>query len=263
MPTSTIVILAVFLIIVAVLSVAYMLLRQREQQLVRELTDAQQKMSDSGFLEQRLHEIESRALEKEQEILAQAQQEASEVVTTAHHGAEQVTAQAQEQAGKFVTDAQEQAKQLVDQAAAQLTGFKQKLTEDQQQKLDPAYKEAAEGIADIPEQISEKTDKLMQDVQQQMLTEFEKRQLDFDAKLNTEWEQVRQEVAKFREEAKQEVMAYKQKQQQKVDEHIADLIGTTLRQTMSVALSPKDQQRIVFEALERAKEQHAFDEVAQ
>ena len=58
-------------------------------------------------------------------------------------------------------------------------------------------------------------------------------------------------------------MAYKQKQQQKVDEHIADLIGTTLRQTMSVALSPKDQQRIVFEALERAKEQHAFDEVAQ
>jgi F0F1-type ATP synthase membrane subunit b/b' len=252
MPTSTIVILAVFLIIVAVLSVAYVLLRQREQQLVRELSDAQQKMSDTGFLEQRLKEIETRALEKEQEILAQAQQEASEVVTAAHHGAEQVT-----------TQAQEQTRQLIDQAAAQLTGWQQQMVQEQEQKLQPAYQEAAEGIADIPEQISAKTDKLMQDVQQQMLTEFEKRQQDFDAKLNTEWEQVRKEVAAYQDEAKQQVASYKQQQQQKVDKHIAELIGTTLRQTLSVALSPKDQQRIVFEALERAKEQHAFDEVTQ
>jgi F0F1-type ATP synthase membrane subunit b/b' len=274
MPTSTLIILAVFFVIVLVLTVAYVLLRQREQQLVKQLTDAQAKMSDTGFLEQRLRDIEQRALQKEQEMLAQAQTEATkvlsdaqgeanEVAVTAQHGAEQVASQAQAQAAAFIADAQTQSKQLVDQAAAQLTGFQQQLQQDQQQKLDPAYETAAKGLTDIPQLVSGKTDKLLEDVHTQMMAEFEKRQKDFDTRLDTEWQQVRTEISQYRDSAKKEVTDYKLQQQQKVDQHIGDLIGSTLRQTLSIALTPKDQQRIVFEALERAKEQHAFDEAAQ
>ena len=91
-----------------------------------------------------------------------------------------------------------------------------------------------------------------------MMAQIKIRQQALDNKLDEEWSQARTQIADYRQRKEQEIEEWKAKSEAQLEKSILNLISDTLKETIHVTLTPKEHQQLVFEALEQAKESHAF-----
>lgn len=258
-----------FIFVVAILIGLYVVLHRREQKLLRELKDTKEKAADGGFLEDRLQEIQIRALQQEQKILEEAQQQASSVVSEAQHKANQAITQAQQQAEQVVTQAQQQASQLtttagnqaqelVAQTATTLKSIETQFQQAETEKLMPAYEEAVQDIDQVSQGLEQKTQQLFAKMETEMTAQIQARYKELDQKMEGEWSTARQQIEDYKTQKQQEVDHYKTEAEKRLEENILNLLSDTLKQTIQLTLNPKEHQKLVFDALEQAKENNAF-----
>lgn len=276
----TLVSAVVFILIVIGLVGLYVVLHRREQKLLKELEATKQKAADGGFLEDRLQEIQARALQQEQRILeeaqaqatnvvAQAQQQASQAIAGAQQQAQQVVSQAQAQVQQSLTQAQQQAsqltsaasqqaQQLVEQTATTLKTLETEFHTTEQEQLEPVYDQAAQSVTNVSAQLEQKTQELFDKMQAEMSAQMQSRYQEFDNKMEGEWTAARQQVEEYKKQKQAEADQWKQESEKRLEENILALLSDTLSQTIHVTLNAKEHQKLVFDALEQAKENNAF-----
>lgn len=265
----TIFITITFIVVVIVLIGLYVILHRREQKLLQELKETKEKAADGGFLEDRLQEIQARALQQEQKILEEAQQQASSVVTQAQakasqaisqaeQQAQQVVSQAQQQVQQSLANAQTQANQMVEQTATTLKTIETQFQQAETEKLAPAYDEAVKDITEVSESLEERTQQLFSKMESEMTAQIQARYKELDQKMEGEWSAARQQIEQYKAQKLQDIDRLKAESEKQLEENILTLLSDTLKQTIHLTLSPKEHQKLVFDALEQAKENNAF-----
>ena len=181
-----------------------------------------------------------------------------------------MVSQAQEQASRSLTEAKQhtttlatgaevQAKQLVEEAAQAMRAAEEKFQQEAQSKLTPVYDQAANDVASATSTLNQKTQDLFSRLESEMLAQIKSRQQELDSKMNEEWSQARTEIQDYKTQKQKEIDEWKANSEAELEKTILNLISDTLKETIHVTLTPKEHQQLVFEALERAKESHAFD----
>lgn len=282
MPTFQIAIL--FCVFVVILSGVYVWLHRREQKLLRELDETKRQAMDGAFLEKRLKEIKERAIKSEKRLLDEAQHQAEHVVDEAKEKADESLTVAQKQASDIKSEAQEeavrsvaetkaqveqlaagaeqQAKQLLEEAARAMQKAQAKFEQESLGQLEPVYDKAAKDVAEATATLGQKTQELFTKLETEMMAQITTRQQELDARMSDEWSQVRQEIKDYKAQKQQELDEWKSGQMESISQTILNIISDTLKETIHITLTPKEHQQLVFEALEQAKESHAFDEPA-
>jgi hypothetical protein len=159
----------------------------------------------------------------------------------------------------LATGAEVQAKQLVEEAAQAMRLAEEKFQAETQSKLAPVYDKAANDVEAATKTLNQKTQDLFARLESEMLAQIKSRQQELDSKMNEEWAQARSEIQDYKTQKQKELDEWKANSEAELEKTILNLLSDTLKETIHVTLTPKEHQQLVFEALERAKESHAFD----
>ena len=131
----------------------------------------------------------------------------------------------------------------------------QVLSEEMKKQLTKSLQESAKQesdayrqvITEVGREIKEESQEVMQDISQEIKQDAVEVQQDFQHQLQVKYDEVNQEVEK-----------YKQQRLSEVDQHISEIIGQVIKEATGKIISLNDQQQLLIDALERAKNEQFF-----
>jgi hypothetical protein len=177
------------------------------------------------------------AVSKANDVVAKAEEAELKKVSEQSSILDSLTKTFEKKAQSF----EESAEQNLSQSASQAQDSYSQFVTDSQQTLNKL-------VSDDRKVLEEKTN--------QMITQSSAVFEQFMTKLSGE---VRTQLAGEMAKAKQEVDVYKKERMETINEKVIDILEEVLLATLGKKLSLKDEGEFVFQALETAKKEHAFD----